>query len=120
MRLARRRGFHAVHVNEINLRTAGDKHIARHAVANGMILVTNNVGDFTRLYERRALHPGLIFMQCNVERIFTEGNQGTMLSAALDDLVQNDLVQEAISVTLVESTGEGLIMRLTRYSLPKD
>ena len=42
-------------------------------------------------------------MQCNVERIFTEGNQATMLSAALDDLVQNDLVQEAISVTLVES-----------------
>jgi hypothetical protein len=43
-----------------------------------------------------------------------------MLSAALDDLVQNDLIQEVISVALVESTGEDLTMRLTRYPLPKD
>jgi predicted nucleic acid-binding protein len=36
-------------VNEINLRTAGDKYIARYAVDNGMILVTDNVSDFSRL-----------------------------------------------------------------------
>src|SRR5262245_1220238 len=80
VRLARRRGFHAVHVNEINLRTAGDKHIARYAVGSGMILVTNNVGDFTRLYQRRLLHPGLIFLQCNVKGTFTDRSQATMLS----------------------------------------
>jgi hypothetical protein len=94
--------------------------LARYAIGNGMILVTNNVGDFTRLYERRLLHPGLIFLQCNVRRIFTERNQVAMLGAALDELLQNDLVQEAISATLLEDTGKDLISQLTRYRLPKD
>src|SRR5262245_40310929 len=98
--LARSRGFHAVHVNEINLRTAGDKHIARHAVDNGMVLVTDNMADFTRLYRRRELHPGLIFLQCDVKRIFTDRNQATMLSAVLDELIQDDLIQEAIRINL--------------------
>ena len=85
-----------------------------------MILVTNNIADFTRLYGRRALHPGLIFLRCNVKRIFTDRNQATILGAVLDELLQGDLVQEAISVTLVEDTGQGLVSKLTRYPLPKD
>jgi hypothetical protein len=85
-----------------------------------MILVTNNIGDFTRLYKRRTLHPGLIFLQCDVKRIFTDRNQATMLSAVLEDLLHSDLVQEAISIRLVEDTGQGLIWKLTRYPLPKD
>jgi predicted nuclease of predicted toxin-antitoxin system len=120
VRLARRRGFHAVHVNKVNLRTAGDKRIARYAVGSGMILVTNNVGDFTRLYQRRLLHPGLIFLRCNLKGTFTDRSQATMLSAALDDLLQNELVQEAIAVSLLEDTGKDFISKLIRYRLPKD
>ena len=55
-------------MNEVNLRTAADKHIARYAIENGMVLVTNNVADFRRLYARRKLHPGLIFLQCATGR----------------------------------------------------
>lgn len=118
MKLARGRGFRAVHVNEINLRSVSDKRIARYAVDNGMILVTNNMTDFTRLYGHRPLHPGLIFLQCNVKRLFTDANQATMLGDVLDDLLENDLVQEVVSVTLSKD-GKDLIVRLTRHMLPK-
>lgn len=118
VKFARRRGFPATHVNEVNLRTADDKHIARYAVDNGMILVTNNMADFTRLYQRRELHPGLIFLQCDVKGIFNDRNQATMLSAVLDELIQNDLIQEALRINLIEDTGNGLIWRVTRYRLP--
>jgi hypothetical protein len=43
-----------------------------------------------------------------------------MLGAALEDLLQNDLLQEAISVSLLEDTGKDLISKLIRYRLPKD
>jgi hypothetical protein len=73
-----------------------------------MVLVTNNMADFTRLYRRRELHPGLIFLQCDVKGIFTDRNQATMLSVVLDELIQDDLIQEAIRINLLEDTGNGL------------
>jgi predicted nuclease of predicted toxin-antitoxin system len=120
VKFARRRGFQTVHVNEVNLRTAADKHIARYAVDNGMILVTNNVADFKRLYSRRKLHPGLIFLQCPSQEVFTEPNQATLLGIALDNILLNDIVQEAIRVDLIEDTGAGVKWDLTRYPLPTD
>jgi hypothetical protein len=35
-------------------------------------------------------------------------------------MLQNDLVQEAIRITLIEDTGQDLIWELTRHPLPKD
>ena len=105
-------------MNEVNLRTAADKHIARYAVDNGMILVTSNVADFRRLYARRKLHPGLIFIQCAGKAIFTEYNQTTLLGAVLDDILQHDLVQEAIFINLLEDAAAGLHWDLRRQPLP--
>jgi predicted nuclease of predicted toxin-antitoxin system len=107
-------------VNEVNLRTAADKYIARYAVDNGMVLVTNNMVDFSRLYARRKLHPGLIFLQCAAAEIFSEANQLTLLGIALDNMLQNDLVQEAIRINLVEVDGRDLVWQLTRRLLPDD
>jgi predicted nuclease of predicted toxin-antitoxin system len=107
-----------VHVNEVNLRTADDKRIARYAVENGLVLVTNNVADFRRLYARPKLHPGLIFLQCARKEIFTEHNQATLLGAVLDDILQHDLVQEAIFINLLEDAAAGLHWDLRRQRLP--
>jgi predicted nuclease of predicted toxin-antitoxin system len=107
-----------VHVNDVNLRTADDKHIARYAIENGMVLVTNNVADFRRLYARRKLHPGLIFIQCAGREIFTEHNQTALLGAVLDDILQHDLVQEAIFISLLEDAAAGLHWDLRRQPLP--
>jgi hypothetical protein len=76
--------------------------------------VTGNVGDFKRLYSRRRLHPGLIFMQCAAKQILTERNQATLLGAALDEVLRKDLVQEAVLITLREDTGAGLHWELKR------
>jgi hypothetical protein len=107
-------------VNDINLRTAGDKYIARYAVDNGMILVTNNVTDFSRLYARRKLHPGSIFLQCAKTEIFTDINQATLLGVVLSDMLEKDLIQEAISIKLIEQEGDRLRWELGRRPLPAD
>jgi hypothetical protein len=43
-----------------------------------------------------------------------------MLRAALDELLENDLVQEAIRVALVKGADEALLLRLTKHGLPAD
>ena len=107
-----------MHVNEVNLRTADDKHITRYAIENGMVLVTNNVADFRRLYAHRKLHPGLISIQCAGKEILTAYNQTTLLGAVLDDILQHDLVQEAIFINLSKDTAAGLHWDLRRQPLP--
>lgn len=42
-----------------------------------------------------------------------------MLGTVLDDLLENDLLQEIISVTL-NRDGEHLILKLTRHMSPKN
>jgi hypothetical protein len=74
--------------------------------------------DFSRLYARRKLHPGLIFLQCAAREIFNEARQATLLGIALDEMLQNDLVQEAIRINLIEVAGEELVWQLTRRLLP--
>jgi hypothetical protein len=83
-----------------------------------MILVTNNVRDFKRLYSRRKLHPGLIFLYCAANEALAELNQAALLGAALDDILRSDLVQESILVTLTGHTGASLHWHLTREMFP--
>ena len=57
-------------------------------------------------------------MQCAAKAIFTEFNQATLLGAALDDALQNDLVQEAIFIKLTGDTNGGLHWNLKWQPLP--
>jgi hypothetical protein len=57
-------------------------------------------------------------MQCAAKDISTELNQATRLGAALDDVLQNDPVQEAIFIKLIGDTGGGLHWDLKRQPLP--
>ena len=84
-----------------------------------MILVTNNMGDFRKLYARRKLHPGLIFLKCDVEHIFTPENQVTLLDIVLDDILEKDLLQEALRITLIADRGEDIEWEMQRHELPK-
>jgi predicted nuclease of predicted toxin-antitoxin system len=120
VKFARSRGFYAVHVNEANLTGASDKHVARYAIENELILVTNNAVDFRRHYSRRKLHPGLVFLVCPVEEIFTDINQATLLNAVLDDLLDHDLVQEPVRIELLADGGDHLEWELTRHVYPNE
>ena len=61
--LARQRGFHSQHVNEIGLNGAGDPIIMRRVLEEDWILVTNNWREFLARYQAKApLHAGLILL----------------------------------------------------------
>ena len=85
-----------------------------------MVLITNNAGDFKKLYSRRKFHPGLVFLKCNVEEIFTPENQVTMLDIVLDDMLEKDLVQESLRITLNADLGDDVDWELDRHPHPKD
>jgi predicted nuclease of predicted toxin-antitoxin system len=115
---ARRRGFRAVHVNEVSLSGQADWRVARYALDHDMILVTRNMADFRRLYIRREVHPGLIFLIATHDEAFTRDNQVRLFEHALDEVLRDEPVQEAIQVMLsAEHSGE-LEIELTRYDLP--
>lgn len=84
-----------------------------------MILVTNNMVDFKKIYAHRKLHPGLIFMGCGVEEIFDDTNQVTLFNAVLDDLLQKDILQEYLYIELLSDSGDDLVWEITRDELPK-
>jgi hypothetical protein len=52
------------------------------------------------------------------EQILTAYNQTALLGAVLDDILQHDLVQEAIFISLLEDTAAGLHWDLRRQPLP--
>jgi len=85
-----------------------------------MVLVTNNVRDFRKHYAQKKLHPGLVFLECPVDDIFTDINQATLLNAVLDDLLERDLVQEAVRIELLADEGDHLEWDLTRHVYPSD
>jgi hypothetical protein len=89
-----------------------------------MIVVTNNMVDFENIYIARKVHPGLIFLSCSIDRLFTAENQVTMLSLALAMIEESEPVQETIQVVLRGELGwdafhrQAPTSRLTRPLLP--
>jgi predicted nuclease of predicted toxin-antitoxin system len=59
---ARERGYEAMHVNHLGLRSEKDWDLLR-AVADGdWVLVTNNAFEFRGRYRHIELHPGIVFL----------------------------------------------------------
>lgn len=114
------RGFRAVHVNHVGLTTKHDKSVARYAVDHDMIVVTRNRADFERMYARRALHPGLVFLIADRDMTFSVAEQADMLSASLDEIIANEPIQQAILVELLGEAADGLALRMTRIDLPAE
>lgn len=82
-----------------------------------MIVITNNMVDFRKLYARRKLHPGLIFLAGD-EESFSRANQAALLAVALDDILVNDLVQEVVLVRLLSDRGGEIDYELSRHEFP--
>ena len=93
---ARARGFEAMHVNHLGLRTETDWELLKVIVAQEWVLVTNNAIEFRGRYRAIALHPGVVFLLPTVRR----GEQVSLFEAALDH-VQNhaDMVNRALDVS---------------------
>jgi predicted nuclease of predicted toxin-antitoxin system len=117
--IAKARGFVALHVTWAKLRRATDAKVARYAIANNMILVTNDLHDFRRIYQRKDLHPGLVFLRCGEDDLMSLEAQRHMFQGALQEVEHAEPINEAILVRL-DATGDGNWLRsIVRYPLPK-
>lgn len=108
---ARERGFEAMHVNHLGLRTETDWDLLKVIAEQDWVLVTNNAIEFRGRYRRIELHPGVVFLL----PAFRRAGQVRLFEAALDHLrTQPDLVNRALDVT-VDADGSAIV---TLYDLP--
>jgi predicted nuclease of predicted toxin-antitoxin system len=102
--MARERGHHALHVVWVGRRLRGrsDDVVAHYALAQDMVLVTNNLVDFRRIYRRTDLHPGIVFLSVTDPDIMDKDAQRTMFEAALESIEEDEPINEAVMVELDE------------------
>ena len=92
---AREAGHEARHVAHIGRAGWHDWNATRYAVAEDFVLVTNNAGDYRRLYAAEPLHPGLVILIPNVRRPL----QRRLFRVALDQLaVTGEPVNQVLEV----------------------
>lgn len=108
---ARERGFEAMHVNHLGLRTDTDWDLLRVVAEQDWVLVTNNAIEFRGRYGRIELHPGVVFLLPAVRR----AQQVRLFEAALDHVRSHpDLTNRALDVAL-DPLGH---VTVTPYDLP--
>ena len=99
----------------LGLRSRKDWAIVRRAAAEGFILVTNNTVDFTALYEREAIHAGLVCLNV-APGLMRLDVQKSLFALALDRLGKAEPINEALEISL---TADGAIL-LERYVLSRN
>ena len=108
---ARARGYEAMHVNHLGLRTEADWDLLRVVAAQDWVLVTNNAIEFRGRYREIELHPGVGFLLPAVRR----ADQVRLFEAALDHVREHpDLVNMALDVAF-DGAGEPIV---AEYELP--
>lgn len=118
-KMAKARGCVSLHVAWTKLRRASDARVARYAISNDMILVTNDLHDFARIYQRSDLHPGIVFLRCMDDELMSLETQRHMFEGALEQVDVGEPVNEAILVRLDETADGNWRRTIIRYPLPK-
>jgi len=107
----RERGFEAMHVNYLGLRTETDWDLLKVVAEQDWVLVTNNAIEFRGRYATIELHPGVIFLLPAVRR----PEQVRLFEAALEHVKANpDLINRALDVAF-DPDGKAT---LNSYNLP--
>jgi predicted nuclease of predicted toxin-antitoxin system len=108
---ARRRGFEAMHVNYLGLRTETDWDLLKVIAEQDWVLVTNNAIEFRGRYRDIELHPGVIFLLPAVRR----AEQLRLFEAALHHVsTDGDMVNRALDVEFDRNRAA----IVTAYDLP--
>jgi len=108
---ARERGFEAMHVNHLGLRTEKDWDLLKVIAEQDWVLVTNNAIEFRGRYGTIELHSGVIFLLPAVRR----PEQVRLFKAVLDYVqVHPDMVNRALDVAFDPSG----TVTVTLYALP--
>jgi predicted nuclease of predicted toxin-antitoxin system len=117
--MAKARGFVSLHVTWARLGRASDAKIARYAIANDMILVTNDLQDFALIYQRKELHPGIAFLRYMDDELMSLETQRHMFEGVLEQVEKSEPINEAILVRLDEAEDGNWKRTIIRYPLPK-
>jgi predicted nuclease of predicted toxin-antitoxin system len=117
--MANARGFVSLHVAWSRLRRASDAKVARYAVSNNMILVTNDLHDFGRIYQRKDLHPGIVFLRYMTNELMSLEAQRHMFEGALEQVEVSEPINEAILIRLDEMEDGDWRRMVVRYPLPR-
>lgn len=103
-------GHEARHIARVGKAGWKDWNVADYAAEHDLILVTNNAGDFRRLYARQALHTGLVIIIPNVDR----AAQQALFRGALAELTAiGEPVNQVLEVDI-----DGDEMTFNLYDLP--
>jgi predicted nuclease of predicted toxin-antitoxin system len=98
--LARERGhWETTHVTWLGMRARKDWTVARRAIVNSYVLVTNNTTDFTSLLERQETHPGLVCLNV-APGLMSLDVQKRLFILALDSLGDSEPINEILEITL--------------------
>jgi len=112
--LAHARGHaESTHVTWLGLRSRKDWSIARRAVDDDYVLVTNDTTDFTSLLRRENVHAGLVCLNV-APGLMSLGVQRRLFALALDRLGDIEPINELLEIALLEDRS----IRVERYDLP--
>ncbi|MFL5415511.1 MAG: DUF5615 family PIN-like protein [Myxococcales bacterium] len=95
--LATEEGVDACHIRDRGMLEASDRDVLEKAYSEDRILVTANVGDFTRLAAARELHAGIVLLEAGDLR---REEQLEILRTVVRGLEsERDLVNRVLRVT---------------------
>jgi predicted nuclease of predicted toxin-antitoxin system len=115
VRMARARGFHeSTHVTWLGLASRKDWTIARRAIDDGFVFVTNNRIDFAAFYARQEIHVGLVCLNVAHGRMSLM-LQKQLFALALEELVEAEPINEVLEITVGPDGG----VSIDRYWLPE-
>jgi len=111
---AREAGYpQSAHVTWLGLRARDDWSVARRAIDDGFVLVTNNAVDFRPLYGRTELHVGLICLNV-APGMMNRALQLRLFKLALEELDDREPWNQVVEVTA--SRNRAVVV--ARYELP--
>ena len=113
------RGFNAFHATRVGLRGRKDHQIASYAISNNLILVTNDLSDFRRIYRQRRIHPGIVFLAVVHSDLMDRLAQRCMFEAALESAEEDEPINEAIHVQLDEDADGDWAIAVSRYAIAR-
>jgi predicted nuclease of predicted toxin-antitoxin system len=99
-RWAQARGLRALHATWARLPGKPGHQVTAYAVSGDFILVANNVDDFRMLYRRMEHHPGIIFLSVSDVDAMDRDAQRAMFEDGLKHALENEPLNEAITVLL--------------------
>lgn len=114
------RGYHALAVTRMRgLRGRGDQRIAKYAIDHDLILVTNNLVDFERIYDNRDYHPGLIAICSSDPKLRKLQYQRKMMEKAIDEVESKEPIQELIYLFADGPLKGPVTLTIDRWYLPQ-